>query len=170
VARYRIVPEQSRLWIEGRSTMHPIHSTTDGLEGFVELAFDSNGEVDTTAPSSGKLSLSLERLSSGNRTEDRELFRRIDIRRYPKLEGALEGIESAGDGSYKVAGSITFRGTVRAHNDLMTIRMLDERSVELTGSSRFDVRDFGMEPPRLLMLRVEPEVEIRVEIRAEREG
>jgi hypothetical protein len=34
----------------------------------------------------------------------------------------------------------------------------------------FDVRDFGMEPPRMLFLRVEPEVAVRVEIIAEREA
>ena len=32
------------------------------------------------------------------------------------------------------------------------------------------IRDFGMEPPRILMLRVEPEVVVRVEIVAVREG
>ena len=37
------------------------------------------------------------------------------------------------------------------------------------GESTFDIRDFGMEPPRILMLKVQPEVGVRVEIVAERE-
>jgi hypothetical protein len=45
----------------------------------------------------------------------------------------------------------------------------DER-IRLTGRSSFDVRDFGMEPPRILMLKVEPQVEVKVEIVAERVG
>ena len=52
----------------------------------------------------------------------------------------------------------------------MTISALDESTVHLTGQATFDVRDFGMEPPRILMLRVYPEVEVSVEIVAEREG
>jgi hypothetical protein len=40
VARYTIIPERSRVWIDARSSVHPIHSTTDGLEGFVDLHAD----------------------------------------------------------------------------------------------------------------------------------
>jgi hypothetical protein len=39
----------------------------------------------------------------------------------------------------------------------------------LSGKSRFDIREFDMEPPRLLMAKVEPEVDIRIEIVAERD-
>ena len=38
------------------------------------------------------------------------------------------------------------------------------------GESQFDIREFGMEPPRMLMLKVQPEVGIRVEIVAVRES
>jgi hypothetical protein len=41
--------------------------------------------------------------------------------------------------------------------------------LRLEGRSTFDIRDFGMDPPRILMLRVHPEVAVRVEIVAERE-
>ena len=37
MALYTIIPERSRVWIDARSSVHPIHSTTDGLEGFVDL-------------------------------------------------------------------------------------------------------------------------------------
>ena len=52
----------------------------------------------------------------------------------------------------------------------MEIEQVDGDTIRLAGESRFDVRDFGMEPPRILMLRVEPEVEVRVELVARREG
>ncbi len=51
----------------------------------------------------------------------------------------------------------------------MTIRTVDERTIALAGESRFDIREFGMEPPRILMLRVEPQVDVRVEIVAIKE-
>jgi hypothetical protein len=46
----------------------------------------------------------------------------------------------------------------------MSIRSVDDQTIQLGGTSNFDIREFGMEPPRLLLLRVEPEVEIRIEI------
>ena len=50
MARYRIVPERSHVWFDGRSSLHPIHSGTDGLEGYVELEFGPDGVVDLSSP------------------------------------------------------------------------------------------------------------------------
>lgn len=171
MARYRIVPELSRVWIDARSSLHPIHSTTDGLEGFIDLEADGGGKVDLTKPAAGKLSLPVERLSSGNRLEDRELHKRVDAKRYPTIDGVLTKMERVeNDGRYRVSGDLAFRGVLRECQDEMRVELVDDRTVRLEGQSTFDVRDFGMEPPRILMLRVEPDVVVRVEIVAHKEG
>jgi polyisoprenoid-binding protein YceI len=72
--------------------------------------------------------------------------------------------------SYRVSGDITFRGVSKRHEDVMVIHAIDDTTISLEGSSRFDIREFGMQPPRVLMLKVEPEVDIRVEIVAVKEG
>ncbi len=168
--RYRIVPERSRVWIEGRSTLHAIHSTADGLEGFIQLEQDESGQPTRATPPAGKLSLPLARLSSGNALEDGELRRRIDIKTFPTIDGMLTNMERVdGTDRYRVSGDLAFRGVLRACEDEMSLEPVDDRTVRLEGRSTFDIRDFGMDPPRLLMVRVEPEVKVRVEIIAERE-
>jgi hypothetical protein len=170
VARYRIVPDRSTAAIAARSTLHPINSKTDGLEGYVELEMGPDGGVDLAATTAGKVSLPVNRLSSGNGMEDREMQRRIDARRFPTIDGVLGHLERTGtDGTYLVSGDITLRGVSRRHQDQMTIHALDDRTVALAGQSRFDVREFGIEPPRLLMLKVDPEVDVQVDIVAVRE-
>jgi polyisoprenoid-binding protein YceI len=169
-ARYRIDPERSRVWIDARSNVHPIHSETAGLEGYVELDLGSDG-MDPLERPEGKLSLPVDRLTSNNKMEDRELYRRIDARRFPTIDGVIDQVERSGDdGRYRVAGNITFRGVTKRHEEQMTISTMDEETIKLEGSSRFDIREFGMEPPRVLILKVEPEVDVRVEILAVREG
>jgi polyisoprenoid-binding protein YceI len=172
VTRYRIVPERSCVWIDGRSNVHPIHATTNGLEGYIDVALSATGELDVTAPVGGRLSLSVHRLKSGNRIEDTELQRRIDARRYPTIEGELRKMlpTDDSDDGYRVSGDITFRGVARHHEDLMHVSRVDDETIELAGRSSFDIREFGMEPPRILLLKVEPEVEIRVEISAVKES
>jgi polyisoprenoid-binding protein YceI len=171
VPRYRIVPERSRVWIDARSNVHPIHSSTDGLEGFVEIAMVPEGGVDLSVKPVGQLSLPVSRLSSGNRMEDREMQKRIDAQRYPTITGVLDQMERSGDdGNYRVSGDITFRGVARRYEDEMTVGTVDSRTIQLAGKSRFDIRDFGMQPPRVLILRVEPEVDVRVEILAVKEA
>ena len=170
MARYRIVPDRSRVFIDARSSLHPIHSETDGLDGWLELEVEPAGRVDLTAPPSGHLELPVSRLSSGNALEDRELRRRIDARRYPTISGDLATMQPVdGDGSYLVGGDLTFRGVTRRYEDRMQLQVLDGGAVRLSGHATFDVRDFGMEPPRLLMLKVEPDVAVRVDIVAERQ-
>jgi polyisoprenoid-binding protein YceI len=171
VPRYVISPERSHVWIDARSNVHPIHSDTDGVEGYVELDLGSKGEVNLSDAPTGRISLAVDRLSSGNRLEDREMQKRIEARRYPTIEGVLGQISPNGsDTSYRVSGEITFRGVSHQHEDLMTITSVDEKTIRLQGSSRFDIREFGMDPPRVLMLKVEPEVDVRVEIIAVAEG
>ncbi len=167
MSRYSIVPDRSQVWIDARSNLHPIHSSTSGLEGYVELDLAPSGTVDLAGTAAGRLSLPVNRLKSGNRMEDRELQKRIDARKFPRIEGQLEQIAPDGsDASYRVSGEVTFRGVSRRHEDRMDIRPLDDRTIRMSGESSFDIRDFGMQPPKVLLLKVEPEVQVRVEIYA----
>jgi polyisoprenoid-binding protein YceI len=169
MARYTIIPERSRVWIDARSSVHPIHSTTDGVEGFVDL--DADGDAVVGPHPTARLSFPVKRLSSGNWLEDRELRKRIDSRRHPTISGVLTAVAPvADDGRFLVRGDLSFRGVTRSVEDYMTLTAVDDRTIRVAGESTFDVRDFGMEPPQILMLRVEPDVTVRVEIFAEREA
>ena len=164
MARYRIVPERSRVWIDARSSVHPIHSSTDGLEGYIDLDVGDAGVV-PAAPPAGAVSLPVSRLSSGNPLEDRELRNRVDAKRFPTIDGTITRMEAMpGAGRYRVTGDLVFRGVSRSCEDELRIEADGDGSVRIEGRSTFDVRDFGMDPPRILMLRVHPEVSVRVEI------
>jgi polyisoprenoid-binding protein YceI len=170
VARYRILPARSRVWIEARSNVHPIHTEADGLEGWLDIDI-SRGKLNVGLTPEGHVEFPVENLRSGNLFEDRELRRRIDARRYPKITGDLTSIKRAdGPRQYTVNGKLTFRGVTRAYEDAMTVDVSEVGTVTLGGQSTFDIRDFGMDPPRILMLKVEPEISVRVEIVAEKDG
>jgi len=163
--RYVVDPSRSRVWIDARSSLHPIHSESDGLEGWVDA------DVAARTVSAGQVSLPVERLSSGNALYDREMRRRIDARRYPMIEGRLLSMEATGeDGRYDVSGEVTFRGMSRPYRDGMRLQARDDHTIELEGERVFDIRDFGMEPPRILTLRVHPDVSVRVSIVATSDG
>jgi polyisoprenoid-binding protein YceI len=164
VARYRIVPERSRVWIDARSSLHPIHSSTDGLEGYIDLDVGDGGLVPASPPA-GAVSLPVSRLSSGNPLEDRELRNRVEAKKFPTIDGTMTRIEAMdGAGRYRVTGDLVFRGVSRSCEDEVRIEDAGDGTVRIEGRSTFDVRDFGMQPPRILMLRVHPEVTVRVEI------
>ena len=165
MARYRIAPERSEVQIDAKSSLHPIHTSTRGLEGFLELEVLGGGRVNTHSPANAKLSFPVDELSSGNALEDRELKRRIDARRFPSIDGVLDELRETGrDGRYLARGDLTFRGVTNSYEDEITIEQVDERTLRLFGEHIFDIREFGMDPPKIMMFRVEPEVKVRVEI------
>ena len=167
--RFAIVPERSRVWIDARSSVHPIRSSTAGLRGWLELDI-AKGRIDPTATTGGWLELPVDLLSSGNPINDREMKRRIDARRYPTITGELTGLEHADGSRYVVHGDLTFRGVTRSYEGEMNITAGDDGTVRLEGERVFDIREFGMQPPKILMLRVYPEVSVRVSVEATREG
>jgi polyisoprenoid-binding protein YceI len=157
------------VWIDASSNVHPIHTEAKGLEGWVEFDVDGD-EINVDQPPRGHLEYPVENLKSGNPLQDRELRRRVDSRRYPTIVGDLTGMKHCDDlPRYLIAGELTFRGVTRTYEDEMTIEILEDRTMRLAGQSTFDIRDFGMEPPRIMMLKVQPVVTVRVEIVAELE-
>jgi polyisoprenoid-binding protein YceI len=170
MAVFRVDPARSRIWIEANSSLHPIHTESDGLEGSFEADLLEGGQLDPAVAPRANLQLAVQRLSSGNPFYDRELQRRTEARKFPSISGQLTSMRPAGeDGRYLVAGDVTFRGATTSVEDTMTFSAPDDRTVCLDGEHTFDIRDFGMQPPRILTLRVHPEVTVRVAIVASRE-
>jgi hypothetical protein len=163
--RFALDSERSCVWINARSNLHPINTETRGLGGWVEVGLGSDGTIDPSAPVSGRLEVATDRLSSGNQLYDIELKRRIDARNHPLIIGELIGISPTPDPErHLVKGDLTFHGRTRTFEHEMRIRVLDGTSIELRGDYVFDIREFNMKPPSMLMLKVYPEIAVRIEL------
>ena len=167
MARYRIVPERSRIQAEARSSLHPIRVDTTGLEGGFEAEV-ADGRVDPGSVRGGWVEIDADRLKTGNGLYDRELERRLETRKYPRIRGEVRGMRAL-DGRYTVRGDLSFHGQTHPVEGEVQLRSVDERTVEITGEQVFDMRQFGLEPPRLLMLKVHPEIHVRGSVIALRE-
>ena len=163
VARCRIDPKRSRLWAEARSSLHPIHVETDGFEGYVE-ADTLAGCVQVGLPIRIELDAAL--LRSGNTLLDRELERRLEVRKYQRVIGEVRELKmlDAAACRYWVRGDLTLHGVTRILDTELTLRSSGEGTIELTGEKVIDMRDFGLTPPKLLIFRVYPEVRVRVRL------
>ena len=124
-----------------------------------------DGTVDLHHPVEGRLEVAVDRFSSGNQLYDRELKRRIDAKKHPVIIGQITGVHHAGTvNRYLVAGDLSFHGETRAFEHDMTIEIDRGSSIALKGDRVFDIREFRMKPPSMLMLKVYPEVAVRVEL------
>jgi polyisoprenoid-binding protein YceI len=166
---FRIVPGRSKVWIEAKSSLHPIHGEAGGLEGSIDTdvadgqpVFDSNSKI--------RIELPVEALKSGKSLEDAEMMKRIEARRYPTIRGEVREISHDGDGRYRIRGDLTFHGITQTVDGEVSARFDGENSLVIEGEHIFDIRDFGVQPPKILMLKVHPDVSVRIRVVAEPEG
>jgi polyisoprenoid-binding protein YceI len=165
LARFEIDEKETSVFIDARSSLHPIHSESHSLRGFFEGALTAAGDLDPAVETRAVLELPIDALSSGNPVYDREMRRRVDARRHPQIDAVLTGIESAGsDGLYKAEGDVTFRGVTRRVSDELRLSSPAPGTIVFEGEHVFNLPEFGMDPPRILILRVYPDVRVRVRI------
>ena len=169
MARYRIDPERSVVRVNARSTLHPVEAVADGLTGWLDVEVtDPAGPLDLASGVAATIELPLGRLGSGNRFEDRQMQSHIDVARFPVSTGTVVTIkEGDAPGRYEVAGEVNFHGVTRPSEGTITVEIVDDRTLRLEGESSFDLRDFGVKPPQFLMLKVDPDVRVRISIVAE---
>jgi DNA-binding PadR family transcriptional regulator len=169
IARFRVVPERSVVLIEARSTVGPISFGTIGMTGLVEADI-RGGSVGTSTKPVAHLKTAVAGLRSGNSLYDAELLRRIEARRFPVVSIDLRDCTRVGPGNrYLLAGEITFHGVTRPVQGTVTVTAPSDRMLVVAGEQVFDMRDFDIASPTVLMLRIFPDVRVHVHVEAERE-
>lgn len=167
MATFRISPDKSQVWIEAKSSLHPIHGEARGMAGSIRAEL-ADGRLDLSSPVEIRIELPVERLASGKALEDAEMMRRIDSRRYPTIRGQVNTIKEV-NGRYRMVGDLTFHGVTREVDGEVTMSA-DNGSLVFEGEHTFDIREFGVQPPKILMLKVHPDVKVRVRVVAEPES
>lgn len=170
MTRFRIVPGRSRVETTVSSSVHPIHASGEGLRGWIEGEIGADGGPNFDVSHGAALELPVEALGSGNRLQDVEMQRRLDARRYPLIEVRVRRawLDGAGGGA-RAAFDVTAHGRSRPYEEGFTLRT-DGGRVVIEGEHQFDMRDFGVNPPRFFTLKVSPEVRVKVRIEAEAEA
>jgi DNA-binding PadR family transcriptional regulator/polyisoprenoid-binding protein YceI len=164
---FRLDPERSAVLIDVRSTVGPLSFGTLGITGTI-YATVVDGLMRTDVAPSGRLTVDVSGLNSGNHLYDAELLRRIDARHYPSAHVDLQQCEVSGPGSrYRLAGELTFHGVTRDAEGIVNVEALSDHRLMIAGEQIFDIRDFNIPSPTMLMLRIFPDVRVRLHAEAE---
>jgi DNA-binding PadR family transcriptional regulator len=166
--RFVLDPNRSAVLIDARSTVGPICFGSTGVTGVLHAAMDDGG-MSTEASPSGWLTIDMTGLRSGNKLYDAELHRRINSRRYPTARVELkECMPSAPGWRYRLLGQLTFHGITRRTEGTVQLEAASDDRIVISGEQVFDIRDFALPSPTMLMLRIFPDVRVRLYAEAER--
>jgi len=169
VTAFRVIPERSSLIIQARSNVGAINWEATGIEGVIEAGFD-NGDLDLASRPNARLEVSVDRLHSGNKLYDAELLQRIDGRRYPSTCVELRELAPVTGGRYRASGDLTFHGITREVTGTVAVENDGGERLVVEGEQVFDIRDFDVPSPKILMLKILPDVRVLLLLLAERES
>ncbi|HLY84099.1 MAG TPA: helix-turn-helix transcriptional regulator [Acidimicrobiales bacterium] len=165
-----VVPDRSVMLVEVRSSVGPISFGAIGITGWVRATV-RDGAIDAAAEPAAHLEIAVDGLRCGNSLYDAELLRRIDARRFSVASIDLrETTPIAGDSRFLLTGELTFHGVTRSTQGTVALAMPSDHKLVVTGEQVFDIRDFAVESPTVLMLRIYPDVRVRLHVEAERDG
>jgi hypothetical protein len=165
--RFRLVPDRSVVRIDVRSTVGPISFGAIGVTGSIDAEV-AGGRVCCDTSPSGHIEITLGGLRSGNGLYDAELLRRIDARRFPVARVELSTGAPLGAASrYRLAGELTFHGITGPVHGTVNVAVKADGRLVVTGEHVFDIRAFAVPSPTMLMLRIYPDVRVRLQVEAE---
>jgi len=162
--RFRVSSAESTIEIGLRVNLHPSHITAQGLRGYIDCELDSRMQPDLRKPYRARLSLPVKAITSGNPLQDREMRRRLAASRHPSIGATVTYGERAGaHGRYRASAKLTLHGVTREVTAEVRIAVRDS-TMTVDGEQVIDMQEFGVDPPRLLVLRMEPQVDVRAHI------
>jgi hypothetical protein len=166
--RFEVSSAESSLTFFATSTLFPVYGKAADMSGFIEASWNDNGTLATQPAPRMHVELKVESLRTGNELQDREMWKLIDSRRFPKIVAELRELSTGSlPGRYNAAGQITLAGLARRYEgELLPAR--DGEQLRIGGEINVDVRDFGLKSMNLLVLSVEPLVRVRLRLVAKR--
>jgi polyisoprenoid-binding protein YceI len=97
-------------------------------------------------------------LKSGKNDMDKKMYGAMKLQKYPTIHYTLTTLQmpegaSAQAESYdvKTVGELTVAGATRTLDMPMTLRVLDARTVQITGTTSMRMTDFNIKPPEAML-------------------
>lgn len=146
--------DESRLWLEGDSTLHPFSSTAAIVNISAELA---GGQTDALKPGALEkfdLSVEVKSLKSGKKGLDKKMYETLKSDKFPNIVFRMAGYEieasSAGVIPVKAKGTLSIAGKDREIDLNLEARQKGE-GLRVSGSETLLMSDYGIKPPSMML-------------------
>lgn len=158
MTRYTVDSDESIITFHARTSLHPVVAHAQ-VSGWFEAELDETGFAGGTSLA-GRLEVAVDAITSGNPLYDAETRRRIDVRAHPTIVAEITDTPSTDGADAVIEGVVAFHGESAKLEGAVSVAA----GPELTGEGTVDIRWWGLQPPKLLAFRVEPEVVVSIHL------
>ena len=163
---FTVVAGRSAVLVRARSNVGPIEFGSTSIEGSVRARVDGT-RVALGGDVAGELRVPIESLTSGNSLFDSELLRRVDARTFPSATITLDEAEALGsEDRFGVRARMTFHGVTRMLWGVVGVAVRGCDRIVASGEQVIDIRDFDLRAPKVLKLRIYPDVRVYLHLEA----
>lgn len=164
--RYRIDAARSRVIVTARSNVHDTEAKWDKMSGHIEVDPAAVADGATAA-----IDVDMTSFDAGDWLKNRKLKKDLDVAKHPTASFELTELSDLKEQDDRTIAQAS--GVIRWRGREATIAATGHATVgdrEISARASFDlnVRDLGVTPPKILMLKVEEIVSITVELTAVR--
>jgi len=165
---FDIASADSSLMFFATSSTQSAYGKTTELRGYLEVAWSADGLIALDPAPRMHVESMVESLRTGNDLQDREMWKLIDSKRFPKIAGDLNAFSPGTQrGRYIGSGQVTLAGLARNYEGEFALER-DGKHLKCDGELKIDVRNFGLKPMKLLVLGIAPLVRVRLHVAAKR--
>ena len=158
MTRYEMDPSKATVVFNGSSSLHAITARARAA-GWLDADIAGN-RFRLGSELAGRVEVKVTDIRTGNPLFDTETRRRIDTASHPLIVAEITGTRANDGTTVSVVGTVSFNGKAVPLEGEVTLAP----GRVLTGGARVDVRWWGLAPPRLLTLRVHPEVLVAIDL------
>lgn len=166
LTRFHVLPDRSALLVKARSNVGPINFGSTDLSGVV-VAEVCDGQLVGIERTCAHLEIPVASLASGNAIYDAEVQRRVDARRYPTICVELTNATAVADSDrFLLSANVILRDIVLDLTGAVSVELTGPNSLVVTGNHALDIRDFRIEVPSTMLLKIYPEILIEMHLEA----
>lgn len=160
--RYAVDPARSSVGFEGHSTLHDFEGRSSDLSGELRIDVEHPERL-----AGGIVTLRATSLDTDNGGRDSNMRDHLEVESFPTIEYHLDrarGTLADGAGHLALSGRFTIHGVTRRHDLEVDVEPLDGGALSVRGRTPLRMTDFGIKPPRVMVVTVEDEVEAWIDI------
>ena len=178
-----VIDSGSRIWYEGKSTLHPFSATATEADIYLQIPLPEaqtltklfeptiNSLVKGNKVKVLKVTIPVKKLKSGDGGLDSNMYGTLKQKDYANITYQLLSAKfvsydpKAKTYSLKTTGNLAISGQVKQIEMAVDLRLLDNDLVEITGEKQVLLKDFGISPPTIMFfLKVENEFQVKFKL------
>ena len=162
---------QSRLWIDGTSTLRDFQCKAPALTVAIDAADDAVPALLAAEKAfrSVRFDVAVDRMDCANGTMNGHMLKALKVKENPVISFRLDTYELSRSGDVTkgvLSGKLEIGGVEKAIVLPVELKSASDSALRVTGSTEINMRDFGLEPPSLMLgtLKVRERVKVSFDL------